>query len=134
MVLYIYAYNTGTPMSRRGGGVFIPSGQKWLWLGGVERLDGTKETREEEQSGTWYEMRSWAERESLQPGNLYAWVRRATGREDQVKIWTWRKGFVISRRKLYLWEVEADPYLSERERAAIEEKARESHESFEKDA
>ncbi len=122
VIVGIYNHNTGTPYRVRGGGLHTPSGQKWAWVVGVQGSDGTRETRE--RSATWYEAKTWAERESSRYGTLCAWVSRATGRDDEVQIWTWRNGEIVNRRKLYLWQVEADPYLTERERAVIEEDAR----------
>ncbi|MGW4637475.1 hypothetical protein ACWEN6_03050 [Sphaerisporangium sp. NPDC004334] len=126
VISHIYHQRTGTPYQRRnGGGLYTPDGEKWLWLVGIERKDGTSQTRK--MSATWYDVKTWAERESSRYGTVCAWARRAASR-DRVRVWTWRNGEATNRETFHLWEVRADRYLTDGERAAIEAKAQRSYE------
>ncbi|MEU8272252.1 hypothetical protein AB0B89_34515 [Sphaerisporangium sp. NPDC049002] len=120
----IYAEETGTPLSRRGAGpddLYFPDAPRQTYVVGVWRAGEIGEARE--MAATWYEVKTWAERESSRFPNVYAWVRSPAGEDGRVKIWTWRRANVVSRRKAYLWESETDRYLTERERAAVEAEA-----------
>ncbi|WP_147269051.1 hypothetical protein [Sphaerisporangium album] len=120
LAVTIYNIQTGTPMTRREGGLYTPRGVPRSWLMGVDRGDGTHEVKP--LTGTWYQARVWAERESRRMGTVRAWVRSEPDKKHRYRVWDWRNGVLDARRRSYAWEL-LDHQLTAKERARLDAEA-----------